>query len=463
MSAWLAIFQQQFAPAIPQVDVTSPPERVELSLTRNVESTAIASDIQASDQKSTAAPATSLDSLLAPGVMPSAKLIAVPVAAASGDEASDPLKTEPAAELTPKNAVAQPSILALLTRLPFQSAILAVAETAQPLAPPAALIAAPALEKNTTAVAPRPTSGPLSELLAPTGELHALSTEIGLTRSIPQRFSTKSNEVVAKFLSENSTPKPEPQTDSTAEPIHEEEAVDLTPVRAEQAPRNDKPETPIEVAAKELPTQSPSPLPAEPHAPAAVLAGSVPQARVESSLIAQAPVPPTETPVARPAPPPPQLQPTPTTAAKTISIRIPFTSTGKGEGAQHIDLIFQNRNNDLTLQLHSPTTEIQQRIEESMPTLMGKLQTADWTAKPAESSVAEPMLDSRKRAETSTNSPLNFESTPALAQSGSSAQSGSRFDQNTSNRKENPPQAQPGRNRKKDRAWQFEIDSETES
>ena len=413
MSAWLAVFQQQLTPAIPEHEVPPPPERVELSLTRNVESTR-----DAIDTKTTAAPATSLDSLLAPSV----KIVALPLAAASGDEASDPLKA----------------------------------------APPAALIAAPAIAKNTTVVAPLPTSGSLSELLVPTGERPALRTEVGLTRSIPQRFATKSNEVVAKFLSENSTPKPEPQPDSTAEPIQEEAAIDPAPARADQASRNDKPETPIELAAKELPTQSPSPLPAEPHAPAPVLAGSDPQARVEASLIAQAPVPPPEAPVARPAPPPPQLQSTPT-AAKTISIRIPFTSTGKGEGAQHIDLIFQSRNNDLTLQLHSPTTEIQQRIEESMPTLMGKLQTADWTAKPAESPVAEPMLDSRKRAETSTNSPLNFESTPALPQSESSAQSGSRFDQNTSNRKENPPQAQPGRNPKKDRAWQFEIDSETES
>ena len=511
MSAWVAIFQQQFAPAIPQSEVTPPPERVELSLTRKAESTPDASDLKTSDLKATATLSGPIDSLIGP----SAELVALPVASSSGDQARGPRKSEPGSELTPKDPVTQPgeTKAAAATTAPLDPLIalsampsvkhaelppaassdevsdppkakhasqstsraavaqpsipdlLVPAETAQPSAPPIASITTPAISKNTTVVAPRPTSRSLSELLVPAGEPPALRTVIGLTRTIPQRFATKSNEVVAKFLSENSRPKPELQIDSNAEPLPEQDAVDSAPKQTERATEHEKPETPIEVAAKEPPAQSSSPVPAEPHSPAPVMAVSVPPDRVEASFIGKAPVAQPEAPVARPAPPPQQplqLQPTPA-AAKTISIRIPFTSSGKGEGAQHIDLIFQNRNNDLTLELHSPTTEIQQRIEESMPTLVGKLQTADWTAKPNESSIAEPILDSRKRAESSANISRNFESAPPLAQSESSGQPGSRFDQNLSNRKENPTHAQPGRNRKKDRAWQFEIDSETES
>lgn len=459
MSAWVAIFQQQLAPAIPAPELTPAPERVELSLTRNAESTPDASDTKSSDVKTSASPATSLDSLLASSV----KLVALPVSKANGDEVSDPLKAQPAAELTPKAIIAQPSGLTLLARRPAHLDIVEATKTTQPVAPSAASSVAPVITKNATVVAPQPPPGSLSEIKVPAGEWPALRTEVVLMRSIPQRIATKGNEVVAKFLSENSMSKVDPQRDATVEPTPEDEAVDPTSVRAEQAPSNDQSESPLDLTKKELPAQFPSPIPVEPHAPAPSLMAPTPPTRLETSPIDKAPPPPPETPVARPAPPPQiQQQPTPS-AAKTISIRIPFTSPDTGQGAQHIDLIFQNRNNDLTLQLHSPTTEIQQRIEESMPTLMGKLQTADWTAKPSESSVVEPMPDSRKRAEAPANSSPNFASTAALAQSESSAQSGSRFDQNNSNRKEHPTQAQPGRNPKKDRAWQFEIDSETES
>ncbi len=457
MSAWVAIFQQQLAPAIPAPEVTPAPERVELSLTRNAESTTDASDTKSSDVKTTASPSTSLDCLLASSV----KLVALPVSKANGDEVSDPLKAQPAAELTLKAIVAQPSSLTLLARRPAHLDIVEPTQTTQPVAPSAASSVAPVITKNATVVAPQPPPGSLSEMNVPAGERPALRTEVVLTRSIPQRYATNGNEVVAKFLSENSMSKVDLQRDATAEPTPEDDAIDPTSVRAEQAPSNDQSESPLDLTKKELPTQFPSSIAVEPHGPAPSLMAPTPPTPIETSLIDKAPPP--EAPVARLAPLPQiQQQPTPS-AAKTISIRIPFTSPGTGQTAQHIDLIFQNRNNDLTLQLHSPTTEIQQRIEESMPTLMGKLQTADWTAKPSESSVVEPMPGSRKPAEAPANSSPNFASTATLAQSESSAQSGSRFDQNNSNRKENPTQAQPGRNPKKDRAWQFEIDSETES
>ncbi len=154
--------------------------------------------------------------------------------------------------------------------------------------------------------------------------------------------------------------------------------------------------------------------------------------------------------------------------AKTISIRIPLTDTslaGTGE-ARHIDLVFNNRNSNLTLQFHSPSAEIQQRIEESMPTLLDKLQTADWTSKPPEvgaaSGAVEAVVEPKKRAETFLATGMTTEAARDLSTAATSSQQGSHLDDSSANRREQQSQNSAARNRKKDQAWQTEFDEQLE-
>ena len=154
--------------------------------------------------------------------------------------------------------------------------------------------------------------------------------------------------------------------------------------------------------------------------------------------------------------------------AKTISIRIPLTDANlAGAGvAQHIDLVFNNRNSNLTLQFHSPSAEIQQRIEESMPSLLDKLQTADWTSKPRDAgaglSLPEAPFEARKRAEVFLPTGQNPESAQGLPLAAPSSQQGSSLGDSSANRREQNAQNTAGRNRKKDQAWQSELDEQLE-
>ena len=154
--------------------------------------------------------------------------------------------------------------------------------------------------------------------------------------------------------------------------------------------------------------------------------------------------------------------------AKTISIRIPLTDANlAGAGvAQHIDLVFNNRNSNLTLQFHSPSAEIQQRIEESMPSLLDKLQTADWTSKPREAgaglSLPEAPFEARKRAEAFLPTGQNPEPAQGLPLAAPSGQQGSSLGDSSANRREQNAQNPAGRNRKKDQAWQSELDEQLE-
>lgn len=198
----------------------------------------------------------------------------------------------------------------------------------------------------------------------------------------------------------------------------------------------------VSQAAPEMPKRESVALPQVPDVPAK----SVP---VQKSEI-QAPLPMT------------------TGEAKTISIRIPLTDTslaGTGE-ARHIDLVFNNRNSNLTLQFHSPSAEIQQRIEESMPTLLDKLQTADWTSKSPEVGAApgavEAGIEPKKRAETFLPTGMNTEAARDLSTAATSSQQGSNLDDSSANRREQQSHNSAARNRKKDQAWQTEFDEQLE-
>ena len=154
--------------------------------------------------------------------------------------------------------------------------------------------------------------------------------------------------------------------------------------------------------------------------------------------------------------------------AKTISIRIPLTDANlAGPGVpQHIDLVFNNRNSNLTLQFHSPSAEIQQRIEESMPSLLDKLQTVDWTSKPRDAgaglNLPEAPFEVRKRAEVFLSTGQNPEPAQGLPLAAPSSQQGSSLGDSSANRREQNAPNTAGRNRKKDQAWQSELDEQLE-
>jgi len=166
--------------------------------------------------------------------------------------------------------------------------------------------------------------------------------------------------------------------------------------------------------------------------------------------------------------PPPPPNPTPASReAKTISIRIPFND-GNGNGStssRHIDLVFNQRSNDLTLQVHSPNGEMHRRIEESMPSLMDKLHAEDWTAKPAETAAAkagEISFDGKRRVDNFLPVGGQAELVREAISTQSTTQHGYSFDDSPANRKDAQDQNQQGRNRKKDEAWQAEFDEQLE-
>jgi hypothetical protein len=133
---------------------------------------------------------------------------------------------------------------------------------------------------------------------------------------------------------------------------------------------------------------------------------------------------------------------------------------------RHLDLIFNQRNNDLTLQFHSPNAEIQGRIEESMPSLLDKLQTENWSSRSSElvTNSTQPELGSeiRKRQDPLFAATSLLESSrEPIATAGTSSQ-GFQFEDSPADRKNAQEQAPQGRNRKKEEAWQDEFDEQLE-
>ena len=191
------------------------------------------------------------------------------------------------------------------------------------------------------------------------------------------------------------------------------------------------------------------------------------------SLAVSEPVTPPAAPKPAPAraPEPPPSQPTTsfgTRESKTISIRIPLSEPGwsSGSSVRHIDLVFQQKNQDLTLQFHSPSSDIQRSIEESMPSLMDKLRTENWGARPQEAqsglAASEPVVEGRRRTETvlSLTTPAELHREPInVAQSSSH---GFSFDEQSSGRN-GSQQQQQGRNRKREQAFQNEFDEQQQS
>ncbi len=182
-----------------------------------------------------------------------------------------------------------------------------------------------------------------------------------------------------------------------------------------------------------------------------------------------APAPPPATQRSRSsfAPEPPSAPP-PSREAKTISIRIPLTGSNASAGTplRHLDLVFNQRNNDLTLQFHSPNAEIQAQIEQSMPSLLDKLQTENWTSRPPElaAATAQPELgfEGRRRAETLLAAANQFESAHEPIKTANASSQEFTFDDSPADRQEAREQNESRPNQKKTRAWQDEFDEQLE-
>ena len=420
LSMWAAIFQQQITPIVPEA-APPPTGDLELSLTKNANDTEKASDTTNAAGVATAS--------AGPPPAPAATL--QPEAPHVTAQAAPPFAAALAIPLTPAN-----------------------------------------LQNFQTPVAPAENSKvPIQEANLVESEESTLRTTVSLKRNVAQRLGIRFAPIDFRI------PKAalEPDGNSVlsgkiAMPVVEpsdDASVEAEPLRE----LNSKDPSEQSLLVKEIvsePTRSTVEFGETPRTAAATTVVSpVPQLANEVSVSGKpSPSPSTIAAPLRLAPPPPLIQ-EPPRETTTISIRIPFTEAGVSNGTRHIDLVFQNKNNDLTLQFHSPSTDIQQRIEDALPALLDKLQTADWAAKPAEPLVAGPsadlLLDMKKRAEPLAAAVLNAEPKSTVNSGESTAQTGSRSDDPAPNRRESSPQSQTGRNRKKDQAWQFEIDAETEA
>jgi len=154
--------------------------------------------------------------------------------------------------------------------------------------------------------------------------------------------------------------------------------------------------------------------------------------------------------------------------SKTISIRIPLTdSTWKpGSPAAHIDLVFHQRNQDLTLQFRSPSGEIQRNLDESMPTLIDRLKNENWAVRPQDSPASvlpnEPSFDGRRRGDLFQTAAPVLETSRQIATQGQSGSQGFSFDDQTPNHNGSREQKQ-GRSRKREQVFQSEFDEQQQS
>lgn len=154
---------------------------------------------------------------------------------------------------------------------------------------------------------------------------------------------------------------------------------------------------------------------------------------------------------------------------RTISIRIPLTDSSRASGAptRHLDLVFAQKNNDLTLQFLSPNSEIQRNIEESIPALMDRLRTENWTNKTPDTSLmaqaAEPLLESKRRVESFVPTSSTLESFRDSIASPQATSQGFSFEDAPRERKRDAEQQNDSRNPKRDETWRDELDQLLES
>lgn len=353
---------------------------------------------------------------------------------------------------------------------PIAKASEAVTTTNMPASPAAASTAAPAA------------AAPVPMLKTPN-----LETVVQLRRKAPERMLTNwSSEAASSISSEAESPSPvaSPQAErledktfpTLAAPSHEAEQAHIEPGQAETEPL-------VEASAQEVPHDLPRTSQGDEPSAAKVNTEDAP-VLVPLAESAKRDLATSSSNIPAPAPRPQASRPqeslfsqsfaaAPAKEARTISIRIPLNEgpqIGNGS-ARHIDLVFHQRSNDLTLQFQSPSGEIRQRIEEQMPSLLDKLRTEDWAAKSTDGTQtpiameqsAELVSDLRRRPDSMFPASASFESMREPLSTQSSNQHGSAFEDSPANRKDAQEQNQQGRNRKKEEAWQSEFDELLES
>ncbi len=397
-------------------------------------------------------------------------------------ETNTPVVETTKTELPVTVAMAVPLKKEADTKAPGLTSVIAAFEPLPSISAPQKLKSSEAAPESTvdekvvtTNPAPTPTDGKL----VPTVESPPLETVVNLKRKVSERILPKTASVevqpavnepveepskvepasklnlqpeLAKPAATTELPEAVVESESTA---IEEPKLALEPTVPDSAPTR---EDPVLKAASEVPAPASAPQALEPAARAAT--GTTPPQAPPPAPAAQR-----TKPAFVPEPPPSPLA---SREAKTISIRIPLndSSAATGTPVRHLDLIFNQRNNDLTLQFNSPNTEIQSRIEESMPSLLNKLQTENWAARPAELSAGAAQtdlgLDGRRRADSILPSANQFDSLREPVAIASTSPQGFHFDDSPADRENAQDQSQQGRSRKKEQAWQNEFDEQLE-
>jgi len=148
--------------------------------------------------------------------------------------------------------------------------------------------------------------------------------------------------------------------------------------------------------------------------------------------------------------------------ARTISIRIPLAETGSQR--QHIDLVFHQRNQALSLHLQSPTPHLQRQMEASMPTLLDKLRGEDWVPQQADSSAGaatptEALLRST-RSDAVVSAPLAAEFRREQILTTSETQNSQDSQESPAGRKDAQDQNHQRRDRKKESVWDHEFEEQ---
>ena len=101
-----------------------------------------------------------------------------------------------------------------------------------------------------------------------------------------------------------------------------------------------------------------------------------------------------------------------------------------------------------------------------MPSLLDKLKTEDWTARPQEAAQApmpaEAVLESRRRGDALMPVAVQLESGREAAPVAHGSSQNFGFDDSPADRNDSQQQQQNGRNRKKEQAFQAELDEQQE-
>ncbi len=153
------------------------------------------------------------------------------------------------------------------------------------------------------------------------------------------------------------------------------------------------------------------------------------------------------------------MRPAGSQETRTIAIRIPLTESDSGK-FRHLDLVFEQRRNDLTLKFHSPNRELQHEVETSMPLLLDRLKTESWLPRLGEMSPVSAHVDAALEAPRRLDSVLQSTQSPEplrepMTHAGGGQQGFSPEDSPNDRREQQKRSG--GRNRKREEEWSSEF------